>query len=96
MTALMIARITTRDPAKLTEYMSKTKQVAAEFGAEMVGRGQAARTLNGAGDHETVVIARFPSLERLEAWYDSEAYRPLKALRDVAADMHMTAYSLDG
>jgi len=96
MSAFMIARITTRDPVKLKEYMSLTTRTAAQFGAELVGRGRAARTLNGAGDHESVVVARFPSLERLEAWYDSDAYRPLKALRDEAANMHMTAYALDG
>jgi uncharacterized protein (DUF1330 family) len=94
MTAIMIARITPKDPGKLQDYLAKTKEIAANFGAEMVHRARASRTLNGSDDHQIVVIARFPTLEALESWYDSDAYQPLKMLRDDAADMHMTAYTV--
>ena len=96
MRAMMIARITVKDPAKLQHYMTETVKVARDYGAEMVFRGRAARALNGADDHEITVVARFPSLEKLHAWYDSEAYAPLLALRDEAADMHMTSYEAVG
>lgn len=94
MTAVMIARITVKDPAKFGEYMKKTQQVAGPFGAEMMFRGKVERPLNGDADHAIVVIAKFPSNEALNDWYDSDAYQPLKALRDEGADMHMTSYTL--
>ena len=52
------------------------------------------RTLNGDNDHELLVIAKFPSLEQIDAWYTSDAYRPLKALRDEGTDMQMTSYEV--
>ena len=93
MTAVMIARITVKDPAKLQEYMEKTQRVAGPFGAEMMFRGKVERALNGEQDHALTVIVKFPSAQALNEWFDSDEYRPLKALRDEGADMHMTAYT---
>ena len=92
MSALMISRITVKDPQKFKEYLRKTKEVAAPFGAELVFHGSAERALTGGEDHGVVVVVSFPSLEKLDAWYASDGYRPLIALRDQGADMQMTAY----
>ena len=94
MSALMIARITVKDPAKFQEYFAKTQQVAAPYGAELLVRGKVDRALNGDKDHAIAVIAKFPSIAKLNEWYDSDAYRPLKALRDEGTDMHMTSYEI--
>ena len=94
MSALMIARITVKDPAKFQDYLAKTKSLAAQFGAELLYRGKVNRALNGKDDHALAVIAKFPSVEKLNEWYDSEAYQPLKALRDEGTDMQMTSYEV--
>lgn len=95
MSALMIARITVKDAAAFQDYLQKSKQLAGSHGAELLFRGRVGRTLNGEQDHEMTVIARFPSLQKIEEWYDSDDYQPLKALRDAGSDMHMTAYEVD-
>ncbi|MGI9452448.1 MAG: DUF1330 domain-containing protein [Geminicoccaceae bacterium] len=91
----MIARITVKDPEKFKQYLAKTQQVAASYGAELLYRGKVDRALNGSDDHALAVIAKFPSVEKLNAWYDSDAYQPLKALRDAGTDMQMTSYELE-
>lgn len=95
MSALMIARITVKDPAGFQDYLAKSKQLASRYGAELVARGKVGSELTGeAHDHELVVIAKFPSLAKLNEWYGSDAYQPLVALRDDGADMRMTSYEV--
>ena len=96
MSALMIARITVKDADKFQDYLARTQKVAATFGAELVFRGKVDRALNGSDDHQIAVIAKFPDLEQIDAWFASDAYQPLKALRDEGADMQMTSYQLAG
>ena len=97
MSALMIARITVKDPAKFQEYLAKTQAVAAPYGAELVHRGKVDKALTGEdADHELAVIVKFPSLAKIDEWYGSDAYRPLKALRDEGTTMHMTSYEVMG
>ena len=96
MSALMIARIRIKDPEKLQEYMTGSKQLAAPYGAKLVYQGKVVRTLNGENNHEMVVIAEFPDADQINDWFDSEEYQPLVALREEAADMHMTNVTVMG
>ena len=95
MSALMIARISIKNPEKFQEYISKTTQVAKTFGAELVYRGKTDKALNGeSADHGLTIIVKFPSLDKINEWYGSDAYQPLKALRDEGSVMEMTSYEV--
>lgn len=94
MSALMIARITVKSPEKFKENLAKSKELAAAHGAELLFRGQVDRALNGDNDHTLAIIAQFPSIADINAWYDSPAYQPLKAVRDKGTQMQMTSYQL--
>jgi len=95
MSALMIANITVKNPEKFQEYIAKTSQVAATFGAKLLYRGKVDRALSGDSyGHGLTIIVEFPSLEKLDEWFGSDAYRPLKALREEGADMQMTSYEV--
>ncbi|MBN4049476.1 DUF1330 domain-containing protein [bacterium AH-315-N03] len=97
MSALMIARVTIKNPEKFQEYIAKTRELAATFGAKLLHRGKADRALTGeSNDHDLTIIVSFPSLEKIDEWYASDAYRPLMALREEGADMQMTSYELMG
>lgn len=96
MSALMISTITVKDAAKFQEYLAKTQEVAQTFGAELVFRGKLDRVLNGNGGHQIVVVAKFPSAEKLNAWFDSPEYQLLIPLREEGAHMNMTAYDAIG
>ncbi len=93
MSALMIARINVKDQKKFEDYLKGNRSVAGPFGAEILFRGRAARALNGPDDHKVVVVVRFPDVESISGWFDSDAYQPLAVLREEAADMRMTAYT---
>ncbi len=95
MRALMIARITVKDPEKFQEYLARTQKVAVPYGAELLHRGRVARALTGEEkDHELAVLVKFPSLEKIDEWYGSDAYQPLKTLRDEGAEMQMISYEV--
>lgn len=96
MSALMVARIHIKDPAKLEEYIAGSKQVATPYGARLVYQGKVVRTLNGEQNHDMLVIAEFPDADHINDWFDSEEYQPLVPLREAAADMHMTNYQVIG
>ena len=45
-------------------------------------------------DHGLAVIVRFPSIEKINEWIDSEEYQPRIPLRDEGTDMKMTSYEV--
>ena len=92
MSALMVSRIKVRDPAKLRQYLQAVQKLAAPYGAEMVFRGTRKKTIGGDDDNAMVVVVRFPDAESIDALFSSDAYRPLEALREEAAEMQMTSY----
>ncbi|NKB55568.1 MAG: DUF1330 domain-containing protein [Alphaproteobacteria bacterium] len=95
MSAFMIATITVKDPAKFQTYLAETQKVAAPYGAKLLLRGMADKVLTGeTADHGMVVIVEFPSLEKIDQWYASDAYRPLIPLRDAGSDMTITSYQV--
>ena len=95
MSALMIATITVKNPEKFQEYLTKTKEVAASYGAELLYRGKIDKTLTGEDtDHGLTIIVKFPSVEKIDEWYGSREYRPLIALREEGSEMKMTSYEV--
>ena len=95
MSALMIANIAIKDQAKFEEYLTKSKQLAGPYGAELVYRGKTDRILaGGENDHGLIVIAKFPSLDKINEWFDSEDYQALVPLREAGTEMKMTTYSI--
>lgn len=73
------------DPARMQEYVTKVKPVTASFGGEYVVSGGKVDVMEGAWAPMWPVIIVFPTLAKAHEWYESEAYRPLKALRESAA-----------
>ena len=95
MSALMIANINIKDQAKFEEYIAKTRNLAALYGAELVYRGKTGRVLaGGENDHGLVIIVKFPSLDKINEWFDSDDYQALVPLRQAGAEMKMTAYQI--
>ncbi len=93
MSALMISRFSVKDQTKFEQYMAKTRPLAVAYGAEGVFAGVNSRVLNGKDANEQVVVVRFPDINRVNQWFDSEDYRALEPLREAAADMTMVAYA---
>jgi uncharacterized protein (DUF1330 family) len=93
MSAIMISQVSVRNPELFQQYMTKTQQIAGRYGASMVTRGKFAGALaNTPADHGLVVIVRFPSMQKLREWNESEDYRAIVDLRDQGSTQVVAAY----
>jgi len=97
MAALLVGRVTVKDPEKFQEYVAKSGPTIAEHGGEALFRAKTDKNLTGSGqEHEITAIFKFPSLEKVDEWYASDAYQALVALRDDGADIQFISYELMG
>ncbi len=92
MSAFFVATSSIKDPEKFQLYARKAGETFAGYAAEPVLRGKFKGTLKGNADHHVVGIIRFPTVEALHEWHDSDAYQALVPLRDEAADMTICVY----
>lgn len=69
------------DPTGFEEYRSQVPGTVEQYGGKFLVRGGQVHTLEGDWKPRRVVVTEFPSIEQARRWYDSEEYRPLKALR---------------
>jgi uncharacterized protein (DUF1330 family) len=77
-----IIKMTNRTPG-LMEYVKKSGELVAKYGAEYIVRGPA-DTVNE-GDYlsgRSVVISKWPSLEKAKEFWNSEEYQTIKKLRE--------------
>ncbi len=97
MPAYLIAEHTITDAAKFEEYRVKVGPMIARHGGRYITKPGSHTVLepdNAVWNPQRVVVVEFPDMAALRAWYDSEEYKPLIALRQSAAkDMLIT---LDG
>ncbi len=94
MTAFFIAQVRIKDPEKFQAYAGSVGETFKPHGGELLLRGKAEGVLAGELNHDAVGIIRFPSQESLTAWHESDAYQALIPLRQEAAEMTITRYSV--
>ena len=82
MSAYVIADVEVLDSAAYEEYRQKVPATIAAFGGRYLVRGGALTVLEGDWSPQRCVILEFPSMAQLQAWYDSPAYVPLRAIRE--------------
>jgi uncharacterized protein (DUF1330 family) len=81
MTAYLIAQSTgVSDPAGLAEYREKVRPVIEAYGGQYLAAG-APDAKEGDSQALRIAVIAFPSMERLNAFYDAPEYQELKALR---------------
>jgi uncharacterized protein (DUF1330 family) len=85
MAAYLHANIQVLDLGKYDEYRKQVAATIAAYGGQFLVRGGAAERLEGDGEIHRQVILQFPDMAALKAWYHSDAYKPLIALRQSAA-----------
>ena len=93
MPAYMVSHVTVTNQEKFQSYLSKTRPIAAKFGAKPVAVGAQPKMLNGEGDgHQMVFVIEFPTMAQLEAWHHSDDYAAIVALREEGSQQHMVSY----
>ena len=75
-----------RDAEVLAEYRRRNTDAVANHGGRFLARGGEVQVLEGPWPHERCVIMEFPDVATARAWYDSDEYAPLKAMRQAESD----------
>ncbi len=85
MSAYLIANVDVTDPDAYAEYRKGVAATLEPFGGRFLARGGKAEVLEGSYPARRLVIIEFPDVDRVKAWWDSPAYRPLRELRERAS-----------
>jgi uncharacterized protein (DUF1330 family) len=75
--AYLIGQITITNPEAYALYASQVPETITAFGGKYLVRGGHATQLEGQPQGERNVVIEFPSRERAEAWYSSDAYQSI-------------------
>lgn len=70
----------------MQRYMNEAPATVLAFGGRYLVRGNDVRALEGAWEHERMVVVEFEDKRAALAWYESEMYQPLRELRQRSAD----------
>ena len=89
MAAYVIVEVETRDQELMQRYRAMVPPTVATYGGRFIVRGGACGTLEGGWTPERIVVLEFPSGERARAWWSSEEYSELKAMRQKAGQTRM-------
>ncbi len=85
MATYLIVDINVADRSKFKAYAKSVQSTVADYGGCYLCKWGVAECLEGEWDVNKVVIVKFNSAEQAKAWWTSEEYRPLKALRREAS-----------
>ncbi len=91
MAAYLSGSIQVTDPEGYEEYRRLVPAVIAAYGGRYLARGGACEVLEGAIAPGRQVILEFPDMERLLAFYHSDEYQPLLAIRQRCSSGHIVA-----
>lgn len=77
----ILAEVEVTDPATFERYRNQVPATIAAYDGRYLVRGGEAVRLEGDHPAKRFVIVEFENPERASAWYHSEQYGPVKALR---------------
>ncbi len=78
--------LTVKDPEKLEMYKNQVAPVVEKYQGKYVVLGGDTEVVEGSWEPTYLVMIEFPSKALAKAWYHSEDYKALKALRLTATD----------
>ena len=85
MPGYVIADVEVTDPAAYEEDRKLVPATVAKYGGRYLVRGGPHEVREGSWAPKRVVVLEFPSVAEARRWYDSEEYRPARAIRHRAA-----------
>ena len=90
--AYVVGQMTIKNQDKWIQYRSQVLATLTPWDGVLVFRGQQIKALAGQCTHPEIVVVRFPSLEKADAWHASAAYQALIPLRCEAAEVVLITY----
>lgn len=93
MSVFFIGTANVKGPVKFQEYGVKAMQTFPTFDGKVMMRGKTDQVLTGKSGNQEAVVVRFPNMDALKNWFNSEEYQALIPLHDVAADLNIMSYA---
>ena len=85
MATYLIVDIAVADRSKFKEYAKGVQSTVKAYGGRYLCKWGASRALEGEWHTQKIVLVEFETVDQAMAWWTSEEYRPLKALRREAS-----------
>jgi uncharacterized protein (DUF1330 family) len=90
MPAYVIADVrAVHDPDALVEYRRRNTATVTAHGGRFLVRGGELEAVEGDWPTRRIVVMEFPDAAAARAWYASDEYAPLKAIRRAASDTNI-------
>lgn len=89
MTVYAMAFIEIKDRDHYAKYEAGFLEALAPFGAEILAVDEDPYVLEGEAPKGRIVLIRFPSAEKRDAWYNSDAYQAILPFRKQASNGHV-------
>ena len=89
MSAYIIVDIEVTDPGPYEDYRNQVPPLVAKYGGKYLVRGGSFEILEGDWSPKRLVVLEFPSIETAKEFYDSDEYRPVKAIRLKSTNSNM-------
>jgi uncharacterized protein (DUF1330 family) len=89
MSAYLISEVDVKDPAGFEAYRTIAARAIAQYGGRYLVRGAAAEAVEGGPPPKNIIVAEFPSMERLREWYASPEYAEALNFRRTALDRRL-------
>ena len=89
MAAYLVVDIDVVDPVRYEVYKELAAPTLAVYGGKYLTRGGAVEVLEGKWQPGRFVVVEFPSVERANAWWNSDIYKAAKKLRQETANTNM-------
>ncbi len=89
MPAYVIVEIEVTDPQEYEQYKQLAAPTISQHGGKYLVRGGAIDVLEGDWKPKRLVVLEFETAVRARAWWESEAYRGPKAMRQRSAQTKM-------
>ena len=90
MPAYVIAQVEVTDPETFARYGAQVPATLEPYGGRYLVRGGATQAIEGDWAPPRLVVLEFPTMDQAKKWYDSEAYKPLIALRQQSAKTNLS------
>ncbi|MBM3117908.1 DUF1330 domain-containing protein [Jeongeupia naejangsanensis] len=94
MPAYVIATVDVHDAVAYAPYAERSPATIAAHGGRYLVRNGPKQLLEGQLPGARIVVLEFPSVEHAQRWYDSDAYRAIRPIRQAAS--RGSLYVIDG
>jgi uncharacterized protein (DUF1330 family) len=71
----------------MKEYGQLAGATLSKYGAKVTTKGKVEGVLTGVSDLDLLAIMEFPSIEKIDEWYNSDEYQAAIKTREEACDM---------